>query len=131
MDCIFCKIIKGEIPAEIVYKDDHVMAMLDVNPKAPGHTIVVPRQHIETVLDLPDDELSHFFGAVKHVTEMITKTLRPDGFTLGINHGRAAGQAVDHLHFHIIPRYHNDGGTSLHGVVDNPPKESLEGIQKK
>ncbi|MBI2591597.1 MAG: HIT family protein, partial [Candidatus Brennerbacteria bacterium] len=57
--------------------------------------------------------------------------LKPDGFTIGINHGEASGQAVDHLHIHIIPRWKNDGGGSIHGVVNNPPKESLEEIKKK
>ncbi len=130
-NCVFCKIISGEIPAEIVYKDEKAFAMLDINPRAPGHTMVIPVTHAETLLELPDDEISHFFKAVKRVTAMINRALSPDGFTLGINHGKVSGQAVDHLHFHIIPRYRNDKGTPLHGIVDNPPKESLEEIRRK
>lgn len=131
MDCIFCKIIKGEIPAEIVYKDDHVMAMLDVNPKAPGHTIIIPKRHAPTVLDLTEEETAHFFKIARRIIKTIDDALHSEGFTLGINHGEASGREVDHLHFHIIPRYLDDKGKDIQSVVNNPPKESLEGIRNK
>ncbi|HDH31502.1 MAG TPA: HIT family protein, partial [Candidatus Wolfebacteria bacterium] len=71
------------------------------------------------------------FSAVKKITEILDKSLNPDGFTIGINHGRVSGQAVDHLHIHIIPRFKNDKGGSIHTIIHNPPKESLEEIKKK
>ena len=127
--CLFCKIVKKEIPVEVIYDNDFVLAILDINPCASGHTMVLPKVHVETILDLP--EVGSVFEAVKKVTGRLKKVFNPDGFTIGINQGRAAGQAIDHLHIHIIPRYKNDGGVSLHGVVDNPPKESLSSIKDK
>jgi histidine triad (HIT) family protein len=129
MPCLFCKIVNKEIPADIICEDDAAVAVLDIHPKAPGHTMVLPKGHSENILDLPDDKVEGVFKAVKNVTELLRKSLKPDGFTIGINHGKASGQAVEHLHIHIIPRWQNDGGRSIHSVVDNPPKESLKQIK--
>lgn len=154
MDCIFCKITKKEIPAEIVYEDEAAVAVLDINPRAPGHVMVLPKVHPvrnkpprggcrsdlgsgrisngvhpETIIDLPEGEVGPVFSAVRKVVEILQFSLNPEGFTIGINQGRVAGQAVDHLHVHIIPRWKNDGGGSIHSVVNNPPQESLEEIK--
>ena len=131
MECLFCKIINKEINTEIIYEDDNVLALLDIHPRAPGHAMVIPKKHAENILDLPDDKIEPVFKAVKKVTEMINKTLSPDGFTIGINHGKVSGQAIDHLHVHIIPRWKNDHGDSIHSVVNNPPKESIKDIADK
>lgn len=131
LDCLFCKIANGMIPAEKVYEDAAVFAFLDIEPKAPGHTVVIPKAHAENILNLSQDAIGPFFTAVKKITGIVEKALKPDGFTLGINHGKAAGQAIDHLHFHIIPRWRDDGGRSLHAVVNNPAKEKLEVVAKK
>ena len=117
--------------AHRVYEDDHTVAFLDVNPRAPGHIMIVPKFHTPTLLELPGEEVSPFFAAVKNVLGAVQRALDPDGFTLGINHGSVSGQTVDHLHFHIIPRYDGDGGGSVHDVVNNPPKDSLENIAEK
>jgi histidine triad (HIT) family protein len=129
--CLFCQIVNKEIPADIIYEDDTAVAVLDIHPKAPGHTMVLPKEHSENILDLPDDKVEGVFKAVKNVTELLRKSLKPDGFTIGINHGKASGQAVEHLHIHIMPRWQNDGGGSIHSVVDNPPKEPLKKIAAK
>ncbi|MFA5083805.1 MAG: HIT family protein [Candidatus Paceibacterota bacterium] len=131
MECLFCKIIKKEIPAEIIHEDEKTLAILDINPRAQGHTMVLPKVHAETILDLPDDEIGPLFSAVKKITQLIQKGLEPEGFTIGINHGKISGQVIDHLHIHIIPRFENDGGSSIHSVVNNPPKESLKEIKNK
>ena len=131
MDCLFCGIGKKEIASEIVYEDPDTLAFLDIHPRSPGHTVVIPKIHAETVLDLPDSRVAPTFLTVKKVSAMLNKALEPDGFTIGINHGRASGQVVDHLHIHIIPRWSDDGGTSIHGVVNNVPKESLKEILEK
>ena len=131
MDCLFCDIASKKIPALIVYEDDNSIGFLDISPRAPGHTVVIPKSHVETILDLDDGRITEFFGAVRNVTEVLKKALNPEGFTIGINHGKPAGQAIDHIHAHIIPRWRNDGGNSIHSVVSNPPEESLESIQKK
>ena len=131
MNCLFCKIINKEISAESVHEDDHTLAILDVHPRALGHVLVLPKVHSTTILDLPSEEIGPVFYAVKTVTEKLRRALSPDGFTIGINHGKTAGQAVEHLHIHIIPRWADDGGSSIHGIVMNPPKESLEQVAKK
>ncbi len=131
MECLFCKIIKKEIPAEIIYEDGKTLAILDINPRSPGHTMVLSKSHSETILDLPEKEIEPLFSAVKKVTELIEKSLKPEGFTIGINHGKISGQVIDHLHIHIIPRFKNDGGSSVHSVVNNPPAESLKEIKSQ
>ncbi|MDP2704736.1 MAG: HIT family protein [bacterium] len=130
-DCLFCKIANGEIPADIVDESEDAVAILDIHPKAPGHIMVIPKIHAETILDLPDEKVGGVFLAVKRATEKLVKALSPDGFTLGVNHGKNAGQAIDHLHIHIIPRFKGDGGGSIHTIVDNPPEESLENIKQQ
>ncbi len=129
MDCFFCKIIKKEAPAEIIYEDDNTLAVLDIHPRASGHTMVLPKVHAENILDLPEDKIEGVFKAVKKVTELLEKALKPDGFIIGINHGKVSGQSIEHLHIHIIPRWIGDGGGSVHDVVNNPPKQSLKEIK--
>ncbi len=133
-DCLFCNIISGKIPAQIVYEDEYTFGVLDIHPRALGHTMVIPKRHAETVLDVPDEDFGAVFQAVKNVTSLLKERLKPDGFTIGINHGKVSGQAIDHLHIHVIPRWRDDGGTSLHDVVSPPEggfSESLDDIQKK
>lgn len=131
MDCLFCKIAHKEIPAEIIYEDAETLAFLDIHPRSAGHAVIIPKMHAENLLDLPDQNIAPTFLTVKKVTGILNNTLKPNGFTIGINHGRVSGQAVDHLHIHVIPRFAGDGGGSLHGVVNNPPKESTKEIAKR
>lgn len=131
MDCLFCKIIKKEISAEIIYEDSVSMVVLDVYPRSPGHAMILPKNHAENILDLADEEIGGVFKAVKKVVAILNESLKPDGFTIGINHGKVSGQIIDHLHIHVMPRWRGDGGDSIHSVVDNPPKETLEEIKKK
>ena len=93
--------------------------------------MVLPKRHMETILEMKPEEIAPVFDAVKKVTQLLKDKLNPDGFTIGINHGKVSGQAIDHLHIHIIPRFLGDNGGSVHAVVDNPPKESLEEVAKK
>ena len=131
MDCLFCKIIAGEIPAFKIYEDAESVAILDVHPRAPGHTMVLPKHHSQNVIELPAEKLGPVFTAVQKVAKKLRDVLDCDGLTVGINQGRVSGQMVDHLHIHLIPRWKDDGGTSIHSVVDNPPKESFEIIFNK
>lgn len=130
-DCIFCKIVDKKIPAEIVYENDDVAAFLDVEPHAPGHTLIIPKDHAELLENLPDDKIGPLFSAVKRVVELIVEGLEADGATIGINQGAAAGQVVGHLHIHILPRFEGDGGGAIQSVVRNKPKESLKEIKEK
>lgn len=129
--CLFCEIINKKISSQIVFENDRTLGILDVQPIAPGHTLVLPKDHAENILDMESKSAALFFEDVREVVGIINSSLSPDGFTLGINHGKASGQAVDHLHFHIIPRWKDDKGRSLHGVVDNKTDESLEEIAEK
>src|SRR3989344_853225 len=129
MDCLFCKIGKKENPSEMVYEDDRVFAILDIHPRSPGHTMIIPKLHAVTLLDLPEEEVGPLFSVVRLVTAKLEKALRPQGFTIGINHGEASGQAVKHLHVHIIPRFQGDGGGSVHSVVSNQSGYSLEEVK--
>ncbi len=131
MDCLFCKIITKQIPSEILYEDNFSMAFLDVSPCAPGHTVVLPKAHVETILKLSDGTVGPVFRTVKKITDALKSAFKPDGFTIGINHGPAAGQAIDHLHIHIIPRWRSDKGNSIHSIVTNIPKETLKEIRSK
>jgi len=129
--CLFCKIIQKEIPAHIIYEDNNVLGILDIHPQTAGHTMILPKVHAVNILELDDDKVGPVFGAVKKVTALLERSLKPNGFTIGINHGMASGQTVDHLHIHIMPRWFHDGGGSVHSVVHNPPKESLDKIKEK
>jgi len=131
MDCLFCKIVAKGIPASIVYEDGHAIAFLDASPRAPGHTLVVPRAHASAIKDLPDEEVGPLFLAVKKVSSLIIKALEADGITIGINQGGASGQVIDHLHIHIMPRFYNDGGGAIQSAVNNKPQDSIEEIKSK
>ena len=117
------------MPSYTVYEDDKTLAFLDVNPLAPGHTLVIPKSRAQNIIDLSDEDNVALFDAVKKVTTKIEKGLDPDGFTIGINH--TVGQAVQHIHVHIIPRWDDDGGGNVHSIVLNPPKEELEDVLKR
>lgn len=130
MNCLFCKIARKEIPADIIYEDEKTVAFLDIQPRALGHTMVISKYHSRHMDDLPESEIGPLFSSVKKVVGLLGKSLRPDGFTVGINQGRAGGQEVDHLHVHVFPRFKNDGGSPVQSVVSNPPKESLKEISK-
>jgi histidine triad (HIT) family protein len=130
-DCIFCTIVARGIPAEVVFEDEHALAFLDVTPRAPGHTVVVPKRHSPTLLDLPADEVGPLFAAVQTTARRVLAALQADGMTVGVNHGAVSGQTVPHLHVHIIPRFVGDRGGSIHSVVHNPPKESIAAIAER
>ena len=130
-NCIFCKILKGEIPNYTVYEDDKTLAFLDIAPRSPGHTVVIPKSHVERVSDLADDSVSALFSAVKKTAVKIEAALKPDGFNIGWNDGAAAGQVVPHLHIHILPRWTGDGGGNMHSIVNNPGEMSVEKVFNK
>ena len=129
--CLFCKIAKKEIPAAIFYEDDKTMSFLDIKPHSLGHSVVILKNHSENILDTNEVDLSNLFFTVKKTAAMLQKALNPDGFTIGINHGEIAGQAIKHLHIHIMPRHKGDGGGSIHSVVFNPPAKTVEEVYEK
>ena len=107
-ECIFCKIVNKEMPNEtIIYEDEHTMAFLDIAPVTKGHTLVVPKKHAVTLVDIDEETLKKVIATVKKLTTAMTKYT--EGVTVGQNNNKAAGQIVDHVHFHIVPRHTTDG----------------------
>ena len=107
-DCIFCKIVKGEIPAVKVYEDERVLAFMDINPLNEGHTLVIPKRHAETIFEIDPDDLAAVIKVAQKVANAIQKALNPDGLTIIQLNKKAAGQVVPHLHIHLVPRWEND-----------------------
>lgn len=108
-DCIFCKIIAGEIPATIVYEDDEVLVFMDIGPIIKGHALVVPKKHYDPVTQTPDDVLARLHAVAKRIAQAQMNGLGADGVNIMQNNGAAAGQEVPHIHVHVIPRFEGDG----------------------
>src|SRR3989344_2736159 len=105
MDTVFDKIVRREIPAEIVYEDEHTLAFLDAHPNVPGHTLVIPKKSVQNIFDVDDETLAHVLATVRRVAPAVRDAVGARGVHVNSNHGEAAGQIVFHLHFHIIPRH--------------------------
>jgi len=131
MDCLFCSIADKSVPAKIIYEDEFTISFLDINQRTLGHSVVIPKRHRKTILELEESELAPILEAVRKVEKMLQGSIKPEGFTIGINQGKASGQEVDHLHIHIFPRFNGDNGKSVQAIVDNPPEESLDQIIEK
>lgn len=108
-ECIFCKIIAGQIPATKIYEDDKVLAFMDIGPISDGHTLIVPKQHYEKVHECPPEVLADIGARLGKIAGAVASAINSDGYNVLCNNGRAAGQLVDHLHVHIIPRMTGDG----------------------
>jgi histidine triad (HIT) family protein len=108
-ECIFCKIIKGEIPCSKIYEDSNVLAFLDIGPVNQGHTLVIPKEHCKDLFDIPDSILKEVIVAIKKIGVAVQSGVGCDGISLSISNGESAGQVVPHAHFHIIPRLKTDG----------------------
>jgi histidine triad (HIT) family protein len=128
-NCLFCKLVKKEIPSLVVYEDDYVISFMELNPSAPGHVMVILKKHGNNILEYSQDELGKLMLGVQNVTQKIEKVLKPDSITIGINHKERQG--VPHLHVHLIPRWENDKGGVIQSVVKTQPKESREIIAEK
>ncbi|MCP8968211.1 HIT family protein [Ectobacillus ponti] len=109
-NCIFCKIIAGQIPCAKVYENEHVLAFLDISQVTKGHTLVIPKTHRQDVFALTPDVAPHLFAAVPHIANAIQRAYQPVGLNILNNNGEAAGQTVFHFHMHLIPRYGEEDG---------------------
>lgn len=125
MECIFCKIVKGQLPCERIYEDDKLFAFLDINPVNKGHTLLITKDHYEDFLSLPDDLIAYLFQKGKKIAPAVKQGAGANGFNIGINNGPAAGQVIFHCHLHIIPRKNDDGHKMWSG------KQYQEGEIKK
>ena len=108
-DCIFCKIIRGEIPCQRVFENEHLLAFLDINPLATGHTVVIPKHHAERLEDLSADQAAELARSFGRLAQAVVLIVGGEGYNILQNNGSAAGQVVPHVHFHIIPRRAGDG----------------------
>jgi len=109
MECIFCKIAAGQIPINKIYENDNFFSMPDKNPVTKGHSLIISKKHFETILDLPSTLGPELLDCIKNTVNYLIKNGKMEGFNLINNNFEAAGQAVKHVHFHIIPRKKNDG----------------------
>lgn len=107
--CIFCKIVRGELPSYKVYEDDTVLAFLDINPVNAGHTLVIPKSHSQNIFDIDAADWAAVTEIVRKVSIAIEKGMEADGVNLAMNNREHAGQVVGHPHVHIIPRFKGDG----------------------
>ena len=113
-DCIFCRIVDGEIPSRTVYENEHVLAFLDANPLTPGHTLVVPKAHHERLNDVPEDLAAELYAVLHDVVPAAEAAADAPASTVAFNNGEVAGQEVPHVHGHVIPRTAGDGGGPVH-----------------
>ncbi|MDP2926339.1 MAG: HIT family protein [Nanoarchaeota archaeon] len=113
-ECIFCKIVEGKVPAQIVYNDDNFIGIFDVKPKAEGHSLIISKKHFRNLLDMPSSLGNEMIDGIKAVSLKLIKEGKAEGFNIIFNTEPAAGQAVFHVHCHIIPRKTGDG---LKGIV--------------
>ena len=109
MDCIFCKIVAGEIPAIKVLDDEHVIAFMDINPATPGHVLVIPRRHAENIFEIPESDLAALMSGVKKCASAVRDALNAGGVTIIQLNGKASDQIIPHIHVHVMPRQKNDG----------------------
>lgn len=107
-DCIFCKIINGEIPCFKLYEDDHTLAFMDINPASEGHALVIPKEHSADVHAVSEDAITSTVITAKKIAAAVDKTLNPDGLNLLQCNGPAAAQSVFHFHMHVLPRRDGD-----------------------
>ncbi|MDY4788403.1 MAG: HIT family protein [Bacilli bacterium] len=129
MDCLFCKIINGEIPSTKVYEDDLVVAFMDISQITDGHTLVVPKQHFTNFLDINSNVLAHLNIVAQKIAQAMMKSLDGiKGINIINNCGEKAGQVVMHYHLHLIPRYDNDGFSINH--LDNSNNINFDKLAK-
>lgn len=128
-NCIFCRIIKGEIPSHTLYEDEQFKVILDVNPATKGHALILPKEHYANLYELPEDTVADAIKLAQRMMKRMTERLDCDGFNIVQNNGEVAGQTVFHFHMHLIPRYKNDGEI-LKYIAGDPGQEELERIKK-
>jgi histidine triad (HIT) family protein len=125
MDCIFCKIIAGEIPAEKIYEDDKCLAFLDIQPVNPGHALLIPKKHYQMMPDAPDDLIVYLYVKAKDLMIKIKKAIRSDFVAVVV-----VGTGVPHFHIHLIPRYFSDGLADFWPAKDYKEGEIAEVAEK-
>jgi len=124
-DCIFCKIVKGEIPAIKIKETENTLSFLDTHPLNLGHALVIPKKHYENIFDVTPEILAQVIIETKKIASAVKKAVNANGIGIAQNNGKAAGQVVNHLHFHIIPRYNDDGYVHWSPYKDTPSNSAV------
>lgn len=122
MDCIFCKIISGDLPSKVLYQDDLVMVIMDNNPIRDGHTLIIPKKHYTDFTELDDEITTHIFKIAKKMTKVLMEKLNADSVTLLVNYGE--DQKVKHYHLHLLPNF----GTTDHSLATRTIEENFDMI---
>ena len=128
MTCIFCRIVAGDIPAEVVARSPAGVAFLDLEPLADGHTLVVPVQHAATIEALEPAAADGLFRFVRSLADPVRRAVDALGTTIGINNGEATGQTVPHVHVHIVPRWPGDGAGTIHTIFPRRTSRTLSEV---
>lgn len=129
-DCLFCKIISGQIPADKVYEDDYWLAFLDIRPVNKGHLLLIPKKHYRNIFDLPEDILDKLGRPLAKLAKVVREVSLAEGVNIIMNNEPAAGQIIFHAHWHIVPRFSDDGHRHWTGRND-VSKEELAGMAEK
>jgi len=124
-DCVFCKIVAGQIPSTRVFEDEHTLAFMDLGQVNPGHVLVTVKRHAENIYELDEEQAAAAARASARVARAIREAFKPEGLSVYQANGKAAGQTVFHYHVHLLPRHAGDG-MELTWPVKNPPREKLE-----
>ncbi|MCK6454946.1 MAG: HIT family protein [Phycisphaerae bacterium] len=128
--CVFCRIIAGEIPSMRVYEDASIVAFLDIAPLAPGHLLVVPRVHVTTLFEMTESQVSTVAAQLPRLAKAVLRVTGASGLNVLQNNGRSAGQVVEHVHFHLIPRVESDGLGFRWNAGSYPPGRA-EDVQRR
>jgi histidine triad (HIT) family protein len=107
-NCLFCKMLQGQILAYKIYETDEVFVFLDINPYTRGHSLVIPKKHYQDIFDIPENELKNLIVEVQKTAKLLKEKLNAEAINIFQRNGLLAGQAVDHIHFHVVPRYSDD-----------------------
>lgn len=130
-DCVFCHIVRGEEAAALVYEDDTYLAFMDIQPINPGHILVLPKVHRETVFEMEPKEVGALFAQAARLARSVKAALGADGINIGQNNGRAAQQIVPHVHVHVIPRYADDSPAGRWPSRKTAPLADLEDLARE
>lgn len=128
MNCIFCKIINGEIPCYKVYEDEKVLAFLDISQASKGHTLIVPKTHFANMLECDEGTVAYMYKIANKLGNQIVNSLGAKGMNILTNINEVAGQTVKHFHIHLLPRYNDEDGVKIDFISSNPSKEDLESV---
>ncbi len=128
-NCIFCRIADKKVDAEIIYEDEEVMALLDIKPFNPGHVLVVPRKHFETIYDIPEDIIAHLYKVVKKVAMALKQAVDAEGVNTIQSNELAGNQGIFHFHTHVIPRYFGDKLSELGPVWESSIEVEMKELE--